>query len=90
LNLSIRRKPPLLATAVFLGIGVPGVTLLVFGLEGWRLPTTLAVALPIILIGSSRGTAILLLWKGLRWVSPRFKAWRTRGGSLPHKGDAGS
>jgi hypothetical protein len=86
----VRRKPPLLAAAAFLGIGVPGVTLLVFGLEGWRLPTVLAVALPIILIGSSRGTAILLLWKAYRWISPRFKSWRTRSASPADEGDTAS
>ena len=32
----MRRKPPLLAIAVILGIGVPGITLLVFWLQGWN------------------------------------------------------
>jgi hypothetical protein len=84
--LNPRRKPPLLVAAVFLGIGVPGVTLLVSGLEGWRLPTVLAVALPIILIGSARGTAVLLAWKGFRWASPRVKAWRARVSGPADKG----
>ena len=74
----MRRKPPLLAIAVILGIGVPGVTLLVFWLQGWDLPTWLAVVLPIILIGSTRGTAILLGWRALRWAVPRIRGLRRR------------
>jgi uncharacterized membrane protein len=70
------KKPPLLAVAAFLGIGVPGATLLLYHVEGWSLPTWLAVALPIILIGSTRGTAVLLGWKALRWATPRVKALR--------------
>ncbi len=74
----MRKKPSLLAVAAILGIGVPGVTLLVFWLQGWDLPTWLAVALPIVLIGSARGTAMLLVWRALRWAVPRLKALRHR------------
>jgi hypothetical protein len=72
-----RRRPPLLAIAVVAGIGLPGGTLLLFAFEGWELPTALAVALPIILIGSLRGTAILLGWKAIRRLIARFRAYRT-------------
>jgi hypothetical protein len=75
----VRRRPPLLALAIVLGIGVPGAILLVYQIQGWDLPTWLAVALPIILIGSVRGTAVLLGWRGLRWLWPRFKARRSGG-----------
>jgi len=73
------RRPPLLAVAAVLGIGVPGFTLLLFRIEGWDLPTWLAVSLPIILIGSTRGTAVLLGWKAFRWATPRVKALFGRG-----------
>ena len=66
----------MLAIAVVLGIGVPGLTLLVFAVEGWKLPTALAVALPIILFGSVRGTAVLLGWRALRWARAKFRAAR--------------
>jgi hypothetical protein len=72
------RRPPFLAIAAFLGIGVPGFTLLLFRIEGWDLPTWLAVALPIILIGSTRGTAVILGWRGLRWVRGRLRARQSR------------
>ena len=70
------RRPSLLAVAVVLGIGVPAAILLVYQVQGWDLPTWMAVALPVILIGSVRGTAVLLGWRGLRWLWPRFKAMR--------------
>jgi hypothetical protein len=57
---------------------VPGFTLLVFKVEGWELPTWLAISLPIILIGSTRGTAVVLGWRALRWAGPRIKALRRR------------
>jgi hypothetical protein len=67
------RKPPLLASAAVLGIGLPGVILFVFWAESWDLPAWLAVSLPIIFIGSVRGTAVLLGWRALRWAGPRIK-----------------
>jgi len=72
----VSKRPPLLAVASVLGIGVPGLILIVFWAEGWDLPPWLAVSLPIILIGSTRGTAVLLGWRALRWARPRIGALR--------------
>ena len=63
----------LLGHGAITALGVTVLTLLVFGLEGWDLPTWLAVGLPIILVGSVRGTAVLLGWRALRWAWPRFR-----------------
>jgi len=76
----VRKRPPLLAVASVLGIGVPAVILLAASVEGWDLPTWLAVALPIILLGSTRGTALLLGWRAWRWALPRLKAMRKHNG----------
>lgn len=73
-----------LTVAAVLGIGVPGATLLLFGVLGWTLPTWLAVALPIVLIGSLRGTLVLLAWKLLRRLWPRLAFWRGERSTLRH------
>ena len=73
-------KRTLLIAAIVLGIGGPGVLLGAAALGVLSLPTWAAVALPIILFGSVRGTAVLLGWKAFRWALPRFKDWhRARG-----------
>jgi NADH:ubiquinone oxidoreductase subunit H len=75
---SLRTRPSLLAIAVFVGIVIPGCVLAVFAFGGWDLPAWLAVALPIVLIGSVRGTLILLASRALRWFVPRLRAWRSK------------
>ncbi len=74
-----------LAAAVVLGIGVPAVVLVLFQLQGWDLPTWLAVALPIILFGSLRGTIMLFAWKAIRRA---FKAWRSKRSMRPDDQDS--
>ena len=69
-------RPPLLAVAVFVGVFIPGFTLGFFAVEGWHLPTWLAVTLPVVLFGSVRGTLLLMGWKAFRWSVPRWKSWR--------------
>jgi hypothetical protein len=76
-------KSALLAVAIFVGIVIPGATLGLFAVEGWHLPSWLAVSLPIVLFGSVRGTLVLAGWKAFRWSLPKFKAWRRRNGESP-------
>lgn len=66
----------LLPIAIVLGIVLPGATLGLFALQGWSLPTWLAVSLPIVFIGSVRGTVVLLGWKAFRRYVPRW--WESR------------
>ena len=72
-------RPPLLAIAVFAGIFIPSFTLGVFAIEGWNLPTWLAVTLPVVLFGSVRGTLLLLGYKAVHWSVPKLKSWRSKG-----------
>lgn len=71
-------KRVLLMAAIVTGIFIPGIILGISALEGWHLPTWLSVSLPIILIGSVRGTAVLLGWKAFRWSLPRLNALKNR------------
>lgn len=71
-------KRILLLIAIVAGIGIPSVVLGMAAVGGWHLPSWAAVSMPIILIGSVRGTAVLLGWKAFKWSLPKFKAWRQR------------
>jgi hypothetical protein len=71
-------KGALLAVAIFAGIVVPALTLGIVAVEGWHLPSWLAVSLPVVLFASVRGTVVLLGWRAFRWSLPRFKSWRSR------------
>jgi hypothetical protein len=78
LTSEISWKRLLLYVAIVVGIGVPSLVLGLTAVEGWHLPNWAAVSMPIILIGSVRGTAVLFGWKAVRWSWPRFKEWRKR------------
>ena len=47
-------------------------------LQGWGLPPWLDVGLPIIFIGSLRGTVVVVGYRAARWAVPKWRNWRRR------------
>ncbi len=66
----------LLIPAGVIGTVVPGLVLGVYKLQDWALPAWLAVLLPVIFLGSLRGTLVLLGWKASRSLFRRWRASR--------------